>query len=147
MHSNEKALGSFNNNDFGLSPRGSFPSFFNEGFWEGFNFGSFKVDVRDKKDAYIIDAEIPGINKENVSIDINNNMLTISANINESTEQKAEDGQYIRKERRTGSFLRSFSLENIKSDEIKAKMSNGILTIHCPKKTETSTNIRQIQIQ
>ncbi len=103
--------------------------------------------LRDKKDAYIIDAEIPGINKENVSIDINNNMLTISANINESTEQKAEDGQYIRKERRTGSFLRSFSLENIKSDEIKAKMSNGILTIHCPKKSETSTNIRQIQIQ
>lgn len=147
MSHKKNELSLFNNNDSGLFPRGFLPGFFNESFWDNFNFNSFKVDVRDKKNAYIIDAEMPGIDKKNVNIEIDDNMLTISANIDENTELKDEDGRYIRRERRTGSYRRSFSLENIKADEIKAEMNNGILTIHCPKKSETATNKRQIQIQ
>ncbi|MDD3693051.1 MAG: Hsp20/alpha crystallin family protein [Oscillospiraceae bacterium] len=147
MNRDKNELSLFNNNDYGLFPRGFFPSFFNEGIWDGFNFSGFRVDVRDKKDQYIIEAEMPGIDKKNVNLEIEDNMLKISANINEKTEQKDEDGRYIRRERRTGSFRRSFSLENIKADEIKAEMNNGILTIYCPKKSETTANTRRIQIQ
>ncbi|MDP4118674.1 MAG: Hsp20/alpha crystallin family protein [Bacillota bacterium] len=143
---NKNALSSSGNND-SIFPRSFFPGFLNEGFLDNFNSSNFKVDVRDKKDAYIIDAEMPGVDKKNVNIDIDDNMLTIWANVSENTEQKDEDGNYLRRERRTGSFKRSFSLENVKADEIKAEMNNGVLTIYCPKKLETPTNTRKIQIQ
>ncbi|NLH01549.1 MAG: Hsp20/alpha crystallin family protein, partial [Clostridiales bacterium] len=106
-----------------------------------------KVDVREKSDSYVIDAEMPGIDKNNVSIDVYGNMLTITANVNENSEQKDEDGRYLRRERRMSSYRRSFTLDNIKSDEIKAEMNNGILTIVCPKKSENTPNYKRIPIQ
>jgi HSP20 family protein len=146
--SNEKnELSLFHNNDFGLFPRGFFSNFMNDGFWDGFRFGGFKADVRETKDAYIIDAEMPGVDKKDVSIDIDENMLTVSANIDESKEQKDDYGRYLRRERRTGSFKRSFSLENVRANEIKAEMNNGILSITCPKKAETISRSRRIEIQ
>jgi len=144
---NEVSL--YHGDNLGIFPRSFFPSLFGDSFWDnfGFGFGGLKVDVREKSDSYVIDAEMPGIDKNNVSIDIYGNVLTITANVNENSEQKDEDGRYLRRERRMGSYRRSFTLDNIKSDEIKAEMNNGILTIVCPKKSENAPNYKRIPIQ
>lgn len=135
------------NNSFDLSPKGFFRGLFNENFLDEMSFGGFKVDVKEKKNAYIIDAEMPGFDKKDINIEIDDNLLTISASLDESNEQKDDGGRYIRRERRTGSFRRSFPLSNIKSDEIKAQMKNGILTIYCPKKSETLPRSKNIEIE
>lgn len=147
MNRDNHDLSPFNDDQNGLFPRGFFPSFFNDSLWNGLNFGGFKVDVMEKKDAYVIDAELPGIDKNNVNIDIDDNMLTISANVDEHKEEKDESGRYLRRERRSGSYRRSFPLDNIKADEIKAEMNNGILTVRCPKKQESRPNTKRIPIQ
>jgi HSP20 family protein len=147
MKDDRNDLSVFHDNDYGMFPRAFLSNFFNDNVWEGFGFGGFKVDVLEKKDAYVINAEMPGVDKNNIHIDIHENMLTISANLNESSEQKDDNGRYLRRERRTGSYKRSFSLDNIKADEIRAEMNNGILSIHCPKKAELPPNTRHIQIQ
>lgn len=144
MNHNKNALDLFRGDS--LFPRGLFPDFFGS-FWDGFGFGGIKVDVREKKDAYIIEAEMPGLDKKDINIDVTDNVLTISADIDESKEQRDDDGRYIRRERRYGSFRRSFSLDNVKADQINAEMKNGILTVYCPKKNETSPNSRRIVIQ
>lgn len=147
MNDKRNALDLFRNNAFNLFPQGLFSNYFDDTFWDAFGLIGFKVDVREKDDAYIIEAEMPGMNKDNIVIDITDRMLTISAQMDEQNEQKDEDGRYIRRERRQGSFRRSFSLDNIKADEIKADMKNGILTIYCPKASKTIPSSRRIGIE
>jgi len=142
---NKNSLDLFRDDD-SLFPRGMFPGFFSN-FWDNFGFGGLRVNVREKKDAYIIEAEMPGIDKKNIDIDVTDNILTISANVDERKEQRDDDGRYIRRERRSGSFRRSFSLDNVKADQINAEMKNGVLTVYCPKKNESSPNSRRIIIQ
>lgn len=147
MNDRKNALNIFRNNAMNLFPQGLFSNYLDDDFWDAFGFGDFKVDVREKDDAYIIDAEMPGINKEDIQIDITDRYLTIAVQTDEQNEQKDEEGRYLRRERRSGSFRRSFSLDNIQSDRIKAEMKNGILTINCPKKEQTLSNPRRIQIE
>ncbi|MBP1737333.1 MAG: hypothetical protein H6Q60_1214 [Oscillospiraceae bacterium] len=130
-----------------LFPRGLLSNFFSDNFWDSFNFGNFKVDVRETNDTYIIEAEMPGQNKNDISIHIHDNILTILASMDEDNEQRAESGRYLRKERRSGSLKRSFSLENIKAEEVRAEMNNGILSVYCPKKEESISKTRKIEIQ
>lgn len=137
-----------NNPYHGLLPT-LFSNFFGESLFDGFNFGGFggfKIDVRETDDEYIIDADMPGIDKKNIVIDVNDHMLTISAKYDESQEVKNKDSRYIRRERRAGQLRRSFSLENIKPDEVRAEMNNGVLTIYCPKKNRFKGNSRRISI-
>lgn len=150
MSHEKHGLTPFYNNDFGFFPSNFFSNFMSDRFWDNFgfgNFGGFKVDVREKKDSYIIEAEMPGIDKRNIDIDIDDRMLTISVNINEDKEAKDDEGRYIRRERHVGSFRRSFSLDNVRTEGIRAEMKNGILTIICPKKNEYLPKSRKIDIQ
>jgi HSP20 family protein len=144
MNHEKNELSMFHDSGF---PRGLLSNFWNESLWDSFNLGSFKVDVREKNDAYMIDAEMPGMEKNNISINTHDNILTIYAKVDENNEVKTENGRYLRKERRSGTFKRSFSLENIKSEEIRAEMNNGILTVYCPKKEESIPKTRKIEIQ
>lgn len=143
MNDKRNAFDLFRSNALNLFPQGFFSD---DNLWDAFGFGGFKVDVREKDDVYIIDAEMPGINKDNIKIDIDDRTLTISVQTDEQSEQKDEEGRYLRRERHSGSFHRSFSLDNIKSDEIKAEMKNGVLTIYCPKKEQTISKARRINI-
>lgn len=92
---------------------------------------NFNTDIRETKDAYIIDAELPGFEKQDIAIDYANNYLTISATRKEDSE--IEEKQYIRRERQSGELVRRFYLENIDEEKIKAKFKNGILEIQLPK--------------
>jgi len=105
----------------------------------------FRTDVKEKDDNYIIDAELPGMNKDDIKVEMEDNYLTISAN-NENYEEEEKEG-YIRRERRRGSYCRSFYIENIKEDEIEAEYNDGILEIRLPKEEQTVTKKKTIDIK
>ncbi len=106
---------------------------------------SFRADIKEKEDEYVIEAEMPGMKKEDIQLELDEDYLTISAEHKEESEEKGEN--YIRRERRQGRYSRSFYLENVKQDEIKAEYDEGILTIHLPKEEKTPVKKRTIDIE
>ena len=104
----------------------------------------FKTDILDKKDRYVLQAELPGFSKEDIHIDINGDYLTISAEHNEENEDKKDN--YIRKERRYGSFSRSFNVADISTDKITASYQNGVLELDMPKRSPEPVQRQQITI-
>lgn len=94
-------------------------------------------DIRELPDSYVVDMELPGYAKEDVSAELKNGYLTIQASHNEERGDKNEEGRYIRRERYSGSCKRSFYVgENVTNDEIKAKFKDGVLSVSIPKKEE-----------
>ena len=91
---------------------------------------TFKVDVKETKDEYVIEAELPGFAKEDIEIEYEDNILTITAKKN---EKKEEEGKYHVREIRTGKFTRKFEIERIDEEKISAKFVDGILTVIAPK--------------
>lgn len=124
----------------------AFENFFNDSFFPAhfMNSAQMKVDIKENDKEYVLEAELPGIDKEDISLEVRNNMLTISVNRDEKIEEKRDN--YIRRERRACSMARSFSLENVNADKITAKHENGILTVVLPKKNDVKTNSRRIDI-
>lgn len=93
-----------------------------------------KTDIKEKTDKYLIGIELPGYQKENIKINIEDGYLTVHAEINSDNEEK-EEGKFVRRERYIGSCSRSFYVGNeVKSEDIKASFKNGILKIEVPKK-------------
>lgn len=90
------------------------------------------VDIADEPDRIRIRADMPGVPKENVEVHIEDDILEIKASLDESEERT--EGNYIRRERRTSSFQRSFVLpDTVDKDQIKANMRDGVLSISIPK--------------
>ena len=103
--------------------------FFNEG-----ESKLMKTDIKEKKDRYLIDIDLPGYEKEGIKIEIQDGYLTVHAKV-EKEEDDKEKGKYVRKERYMGECSRSFYVgEDVKEEEIKAKFKNGTLTLEIPKK-------------
>ena len=97
---------------------------------------SMKTDVIDQGDHYELQAELPGFNKEDIKIELKDDVLTISASHSENQEEKDKDGKYIRRERRSASYSRSFTVENLTPEDIDAEYKNGVLSVKLPKKEE-----------
>ncbi len=106
-------------------------AFFNEG-----ESKLMKTDIKEKKDKYVIDIDLPGYEKEGIKLNIQDGYLTVHASVNKE-EKDEEKGKFVRKERYSGECSRSFYIgESVTEDEIKAKFKNGILTIDVPKKDD-----------
>lgn len=91
------------------------------------------VDIKEDKTQFVIYADLPGINKENVNISMENNILTIKGTRAWDTKEERKD--YFREERVRGDFHRRFTLpETADESKIEAKMKNGVLEIRIPKK-------------
>lgn len=113
-------------------------------FSRNFLRDSFKVDVCDNEKEYVVQAEIPGANKEDVEVEIEKGRLTIAV---KKEENKAEETKnYIHKERRTASMSRSIYLADAQDSEITAKLENGILEVIVPKVEKTNA-VKKIEIQ
>ncbi len=113
---------------------------------EGGNTSTFlpRVDIREDKEAILLSAEIPGADKEQVSVEVNGRVLTLSGEKKEDSEQK-ENG-YYRSERSYGTFNRNFTLpEEVDAEKINASFENGVLLLTLPKKPEAQP--RQIAIE
>lgn len=108
---------------------------------------SFRVDVQDLGKSYKITAELPGVKKENISLDYSENYLTISATEETVSEKKDSEGNYIHRERRSGSVSRSFYVDDIDDTKISAEFKDGILTIDLPKLTESPKKSSKIEIK
>ncbi|MCI5804973.1 MAG: Hsp20/alpha crystallin family protein [Clostridium sp.] len=95
-----------------------------------------KTDVRETDDAYEVDIDLPGFKKDEVTAQLNDGYITISASKGlDKDEKDKKTGKYIRKERYVGSMSRSFYVgEDVTQDEISAKFENGILQLKVPKK-------------
>ncbi len=95
-----------------------------------------KTDVRELENAYEADIELPGFKKEDINVSLENGYLTITAAKGLDKEEKDEKkGRVIRSERYVGSLSRSFYVgEEIKEDDIKAKLEHGVLMLTIPKK-------------
>ena len=105
-----------------------------------------RVDIKDKTDHYEICAELPGIDRKHLSVRVDDGMLTIEASHEEEKTEESE-GRVVRKERRTGKFMRSFSLgQDIQEADIKASFKNGLLTLQVPKSQPHQPEPRQIDI-
>lgn len=103
------------------------------------------MDIKDEKDKYVIEAELPGAKKEDIKIDIDDGVLTLSAKV--GNEKNEEKDNYVYRERRYGSVCRSFSLDNIDDEKIDAQYKDGILTIDLPKKEPDEKITRSIDIK
>ena len=114
-----------------------FDEMFRDPFFEGTESKVMKTDIKEKKDKYLIDIDLPGYEKENIKMEISDGYLTVHASVNKEVDDEKEKGKYVRKERYVGECSRSFYVgENVKEEEIKAKFKNGTLTIEVPKKED-----------
>ena len=93
-----------------------------------------KCDIYEKGGRVHIELDVPGFNKEDVKVDLDDGILTISATKHEDKEEKEKN--YYRKERLFGSFKRQFNVGNVKENEIDAKFNNGVLKISFPKEEQ-----------
>ena len=109
--------------------------------------GLMKTDVIEKDNTYELEAELPGFNKEDINIDLKNDVLTISASHNENKDEKDENGKYIRRERRSSSYQRSFRTPGLKPEDIIAQYKNGVLTVSIPKKEELPKKEEAVKIE
>lgn len=118
---------------------------FGVGFFEKQSYP--RVDVIDHNDSLEIIAEIPGLSKEEVSVEVQDNVLTISGQKTKTFEEK-DNKKYIRKELKHSSFRRSFTLgETIDSDEPEAKFENGLLQIVLKKVKPTVPTSKKVKIK
>ena len=114
-----------------------FDEMFRDPFFEGTESKVMKTDIKEKKDKYLIDIDLPGYEKEDIKMEISDGYLTVHASVNKEVDDEKEKGKYVRKERYVGECSRSFYVgENVSEEEIKAKFKNGTLTIEVPKKDE-----------
>ncbi|NLY70979.1 MAG: Hsp20/alpha crystallin family protein [Clostridiales bacterium] len=121
-------------------------NFFNDTFFplRWMRNNSFRLDLRETEDEYIIEAELAGYKKDDIKIDFNDGRLTITAEKQDTKEE--ESANYIHRERSTQSMQRSIYLNNADAKGIKAKFEDGILEVNVPKKDKTNNSI-QIPIQ
>ena len=96
--------------------------------------GEMKCDIYEKGGRVHIELDVPGFNKEDVKVDLDDGILTIAATKHEDKEEKEKN--YYRKERLFGSFKRQFNVGNVKENEIDAKFNNGVLKISFPKEEQ-----------
>ena len=106
-----------------------------------------KTDIKEKNNSYVIEMDLPGFNKENINLSLNNGYLEISAKTVKE-EKNDEDEKYLRQERYYGECSRSFYIgEDLTEEDINAEFKNGILKITIPKKEEQEQKAQTKQIE
>ena len=106
---------------------------------------TFRTDVTDNGDAFVLEAELPGFNKDDIKIDVENDCLTILAE--RKLEEEDKQKNFIKRERYYGSFSRSFDVSGINVDGIEAAYTDGVLKLTMPKKVETVPPTRRLEIK
>lgn len=125
----------------------NFDDFFRDPFFSTHTKSYMKTDITESDTSYLLDVELPGYKKEDIQLELSNGYLIISANKNNTKEEKDKDGNIIRQERFSGSCSRSFYVgEQVTQEQIKANFDNGELKVNVPKTTETIPEKKYISI-
>ncbi len=121
--------------------------------------GSFRTDVIDTGDSYELEAELPGFKKEDIKLDIENDILTINAEHSyDSKDAEKSEGDkteksdkskrnYVKRERYYGSYSRSFDVSAVEVDKIEAEYNDGVLKLTMPKKAALIPASRRLEIK
>lgn len=108
---------------------------------------AFRTDIRDEGDHYLLEADLPGFRKEDIDLHLQDGVLTITAKHDKSAERKDDAGKYVCRERRVGSYARSFDVSGIREEGISASYENGVLKLTLPKAGEPEPQSRKIAIE
>ncbi|GEK90220.1 HSP20 family protein [Alkalibacterium putridalgicola] len=109
--------------------------------------GNFKTDIIEDDNEYTVEAELPGMDKENIELDYHDNILSISGKQESETNEEDKERNYIRRERSSRSFSRQFLIRDVDEDNISARFENGILKVKLPKKESDKPENKRIDIQ
>ncbi len=114
---------------------------------DGRNTPAFSTDIRDNGKEFVLEADLPGVKKEDIKLDLNDNILTISAERHSEYEEKDKKGNYVRCERSYGSYQRSFDTTGIDVDKIDAEFKDGVLKLTMPKLVEQKPEPKRLEIR
>lgn len=134
-------------NNFERALRRSFPSMLDELFDTALTTmpdASFKMDVEDTGDAYVVAAELPGVTRDQIDVELNEGRLSVSVEKKETEEQKAKN--YLHKETHEWSATRGVYLKDAATAGLTAKLADGVLTVTVPKQEEKA-NVTKIAIE
>lgn len=113
-----------------------FDDFFNDSFFTRAESKIMKTDIKEKDGQYELRMDLPGYDKENIKIHIEDGYLYVDASMSKHIEEEKE-GKYLHQERYVGECSRSFYVgHDVKESDIKANLKNGILMISIPKKEQ-----------
>ena len=121
-----------NSDTYSMTPFDFFEDF-SRNLFNDFKSNLIKTDIHETDNEYLVEAELPGIPKENIQVTYEDGVLTISGQQQIDTVDEDKKGKLIRSERSSTSLRRQYLLENVKEDEIKASYSDGILKVTLPK--------------
>lgn len=127
-----------------------FDEMFNDPFFTRGENKLMKTDIKEKGDKYLLEVDLPGYEKENIKVEIEDGYLTVHASMNKNIDESEKDSKYVHKERYIGECSRSFYVgDEIKEEDIKASFKNGTLKIEIPKKDEKklADNKKYIEIE
>ncbi len=120
---------------------------FDKAFFGGlpsFGWGTFRTDIVDKGDKFLLKADLPGVAKEDIHLDLDGNDLVISVKHEQDKEDKGEN--FVRRERVYGSYCRSFDVTGVDTDKITASYKDGVLELSLPRLAERPSTGRKIDI-
>ncbi|HWP51026.1 MAG TPA: Hsp20/alpha crystallin family protein [Clostridia bacterium] len=120
---------------------------FEKAFFQHTGLDEFKADIKDLGDSYRLEADLPGFKKEDISVSLDGDCLTIGAQRSTENEETDSKGNFIRRERSYGAFSRCFDVSGIQQDAIKAEYTNGVLKLTLPKKANALPSSRNIAIE
>ena len=105
-----------------------------------------RVDVSEKKDAYVVKADLPGVKKDDINVRIDGNIVQIDAEVKQEKETRGSDDKVLRSERYYGSVSRTFSLsQDVDDAKAQAKYADGVLTLELPKKATAASKKLTVQ--
>ena len=108
---------------------------------------SIALDIVQEDDRYVVRASLPGIAPENIEVSVDHDVLTIKGRAEAEAEDQREDGNYMGRERRSGSFMRSLRLpESLDAENVEAGYEHGVLTITLPKREETKAKRIEVKV-
>ncbi len=106
-------------------------------------FSFVPVDIKENSDIFVLSALVPGLKADDITISLEQEVLTVEGNLNYERE---EDGTYLVSERPSGSFKRSFKLPSaIDAEKISAKLTDGILVVEIPKSESSQSRIIKVK--
>ena len=126
-----------------------FDDFFEDEFFPKKERNLMRTDIREKKDKYIVDIDLPGFDKDNINMSLENGYLNIHAKV-EKKENNKDEEKFVHRERFFGECSRSYYVgDDIKENDIHAEFKNGILKVEIPKKEEQKKldSPKQIKIE
>jgi HSP20 family protein len=137
----------FNRRNDGLMNMGfdGFHNMLDDFFAQGWPFArslagdTFKVDVKEDETTYTVEADLPGINREDISVTMDENRLCIAISRDERVDDEGDN--YVHRERRCSSMRRTILLADADAQGIKARLADGVLTVNVPKADRKSNTI------